>query len=170
MKFLAPNYSCLQNPWLGVTTPKIPILSVLNWICWTPPEKNSWVRHCTKLHLASCCRRSWLTRLWEYMRRMTDRFSCVFQQGLSRYHCRQQLHQLLLWFRHLHVPGLHVTQARHPYQQRGHGRYVTGNAPSLCGCRNSPWRTTLTNLCQLYPLFTDLYWGWVYSFWTVRVT
>jgi len=46
MKFLVPNYSCLQNPWLGGYRPQIPVLSVLNWICWTPPEKNSWVRHC----------------------------------------------------------------------------------------------------------------------------
>ena len=46
MKFLVPNYSCLQNPWLRGCRPQIPFLSVLNWICWTPPEKNSWVRHC----------------------------------------------------------------------------------------------------------------------------
>ena len=37
MKFLVPNYSCLQNPWLGGYGPQIPVLSVLNWICWTPP-------------------------------------------------------------------------------------------------------------------------------------
>ena len=37
MKFLVPNYSCLQNPWLGGCRPQIPVLSVLNWICWTPP-------------------------------------------------------------------------------------------------------------------------------------
>jgi len=37
MKFLVPNYSCLQNPWLGGYHPQIPILSVLNWICWIPP-------------------------------------------------------------------------------------------------------------------------------------
>ena len=39
MKFLVPNYSCLQNPWLGGYHPQIPVLSVLNWICWTslPP-------------------------------------------------------------------------------------------------------------------------------------
>jgi hypothetical protein len=37
MKFVVPNYSCLQNPWLGGHCPQIPILSVLNWICWTPP-------------------------------------------------------------------------------------------------------------------------------------
>jgi len=46
MKFLVPNYSCLQNPWLRGYRPQIPFLSVLNWICWTPPPRNnSWVRH-----------------------------------------------------------------------------------------------------------------------------
>ena len=29
MKFLVPNYSCLQNPWLGGYRPQIPVLSVL---------------------------------------------------------------------------------------------------------------------------------------------
>jgi len=28
MKFLVPNYSCLQNPWLGGYCPQIPVLSV----------------------------------------------------------------------------------------------------------------------------------------------
>ena len=28
MKFLVPNYSCLQNPWLGGYRPQIPVLSV----------------------------------------------------------------------------------------------------------------------------------------------
>jgi hypothetical protein len=37
IKFLVPNYSCLQNSWLGGHCPHIPVLSVLNWICWTPP-------------------------------------------------------------------------------------------------------------------------------------
>jgi len=48
MKFLVPNYSCLQNPWLGGYRRQIPVLSVLNWICWAspPPEQNSCVRHC----------------------------------------------------------------------------------------------------------------------------
>ena len=49
MKFLVPNYSCLQNPWLeGATAPRSPfsLSSVLNWIFWTPPpKKNSWLRH-----------------------------------------------------------------------------------------------------------------------------
>ena len=29
MKFLVPNYSCLQNPLLGGYRPQIPVLSVL---------------------------------------------------------------------------------------------------------------------------------------------
>ena len=45
MKFLVRNYSCLQNPWLGDYRHQIPVLSVLNWICWLPPEQNTWVRH-----------------------------------------------------------------------------------------------------------------------------
>ena len=49
MKFLVPNYSCLQNPWLGGYRPKIPVLSVLcpqlNLLNPPPPEQNSWVRH-----------------------------------------------------------------------------------------------------------------------------
>ena len=40
---LYQNYSCLQNPWLGGYRPQIPALSVLNWICWTPPQQNSCV-------------------------------------------------------------------------------------------------------------------------------
>jgi hypothetical protein len=47
MKFFVPNYSCLQNPWLGGYHPQNPVLPVLNWIYWTPPSKqNSWVRPC----------------------------------------------------------------------------------------------------------------------------
>ena len=29
MELLVPNYSCLQNPWLGGYRPQIPVLSVL---------------------------------------------------------------------------------------------------------------------------------------------
>jgi len=35
MKFLAPNYTSFQNHWLRYYSPQIPVLSVLNWICWT---------------------------------------------------------------------------------------------------------------------------------------
>ena len=36
MKFLVPNYNCLQNPWPGGYRPQIPVLSVL---C---PQLNGW--------------------------------------------------------------------------------------------------------------------------------
>jgi len=48
MKFLVPNYSCLQNTWLRGCRPKIPVLSVLcpqlNLLNPPTPEQNSWVR------------------------------------------------------------------------------------------------------------------------------
>ena len=52
MKFLVPNYSCHQNPWLGGYRPQIPVLSVLNWICWTPspPNKIPRVRHWIRVY------------------------------------------------------------------------------------------------------------------------
>ena len=42
MKFLVPNYSCLQNPWLGGYGPQIPVHSVLfpQLNFWTPPPNN----------------------------------------------------------------------------------------------------------------------------------
>ena len=43
MKFLVPNYSCLQNPWLRGYRPQIPVLSVLKWICWTPPPQTKFL-------------------------------------------------------------------------------------------------------------------------------
>jgi hypothetical protein len=46
MKFLVPNYSCLQNPWLGGLPPPDPrsLCPQLNLLS-PPPEQNSWVRH-----------------------------------------------------------------------------------------------------------------------------
>ena len=52
MKFLVPNYSYLQNPWLGGYRPQIPVLSVLRPqlnLLNPPPEQSSWVRHCDQL-------------------------------------------------------------------------------------------------------------------------
>jgi len=44
MKFLLPNYSCLQNPWPGSYRPQIPVLSVLcpqqNLLNPPPPRTN----------------------------------------------------------------------------------------------------------------------------------
>jgi len=50
MKFLVPNYSCLQNPLLGGYRTKIPVLSVLcpqlNLLNPPhPPKQNFWIRH-----------------------------------------------------------------------------------------------------------------------------
>jgi hypothetical protein len=55
MKFLVPNYSCLQNPCLGDYRPEIPVLSVLcpQLNLLTPPNKNSWIRHWLGLQLES---------------------------------------------------------------------------------------------------------------------
>ena len=55
MKFLVPNYSCLQNPWLGGYRPQIPVLSVLcpqlNFLSPPLPKKNFWLRHCIRSFL-----------------------------------------------------------------------------------------------------------------------
>ena len=55
MNFLVPNYSCLQNFWLGGLVPPDPHslcpLSSTEFVePPPPPEQNSWVRHCLKLH------------------------------------------------------------------------------------------------------------------------
>ena len=52
MKFLVPNYSCLQNPWLEGYRPPDPRsvspLSSTEFVEPPPPlpRKNSWIRHC----------------------------------------------------------------------------------------------------------------------------
>ena len=61
MKFLVPNYSCLQNTWLGGYCPQIPFLSVLNWICWTPPP-NKIPGYATACCHISSHRKSWCYR------------------------------------------------------------------------------------------------------------
>jgi len=49
MKFLVPNYSCLQNPWLGGYRPPDPRslcpVSSTEFVEPHLPEQNSWVRH-----------------------------------------------------------------------------------------------------------------------------
>ena len=53
MKFLVPNYSCLQNPWLGGYRPQIPVLCPqLNLLNPPPsPEQNFWVLHWAVVHV-----------------------------------------------------------------------------------------------------------------------
>ena len=66
IKFLVPNYSCLQSPWLGGYRPQIPVLSLLcpelNLLN-PPPEQNSWVRHSKKVFLDVSSRMSFNIRL-----------------------------------------------------------------------------------------------------------
>jgi len=52
MKFLVPNYSCLQNPWLGATAPRTPfsLSYVFNLICWTPPPPNKTPGYATDIY------------------------------------------------------------------------------------------------------------------------
>ena len=53
MKFLVPNYSCLQIRGLPPPDPHslCPLFS--NEFVEPPPEKNSWVRHCSHMLPAS---------------------------------------------------------------------------------------------------------------------
>jgi len=56
MKFLVPNYSCLQNPWLGGYCPQIPVLFVLcsqlNLLYPSPPP-NKIPGYATVYHVSS---------------------------------------------------------------------------------------------------------------------
>ena len=60
MKFLVPNYSCLQNPWLGGYRPPDPRslcpLSSTEFVepPRPPPEQNSWVPPCFPPNTAKC--------------------------------------------------------------------------------------------------------------------
>ena len=76
MKFLVPNYSCLQNPWLGGYRPQIPILSVLspqlNLLNPPPPKKipvYSTVQHCQRAEGEWECQTSGGWMEWWGMRR-----------------------------------------------------------------------------------------------------
>ena len=58
IKFLVPNYSCLQNPWLGGYCPQIPVLCPQLNLLNPRPEQNSWVRQCKRpsfLHFRIVC-------------------------------------------------------------------------------------------------------------------
>jgi len=73
MKFLVPNYSCLQNPWLPPPRSPFSLSSVLKWICWTPlpPEQNSWSRH-------------WLSEKQIWSSRKTKGLKKMFAEGMMR--------------------------------------------------------------------------------------
>jgi hypothetical protein len=96
MKFLVPNYSCLQNPclgggvpppdWGGYRPPQIPV-SVLNWICCTPPNKIAGYATDT-----ICISKGWMkvnkTVLCHAYKLQTQIFSVIFQAacGVFSFH------------------------------------------------------------------------------------
>ena len=72
MKFLVPNYSCLQFRGLPPTDPRsvCPQLNLLN----PPRKKKSWVRQCGRVTVHGCTVRSPLTGC-QVTSRSRDRFS-----------------------------------------------------------------------------------------------
>ena len=48
MKFIVPNYSCLQNPWIGGCAPRSLFSLSSTEFVEPPSEKNSWVCHCSE--------------------------------------------------------------------------------------------------------------------------
>jgi hypothetical protein len=81
MKFLVPNYSCLQNPWRGGYRPQIPVLSVLcpQLNLLNPhPEQNSWVRHWSHLKIPGA---KWVTTPILHWGRMDIRRQSAWRCG-----------------------------------------------------------------------------------------
>jgi len=78
MKFLVPNYSCLQSPWLRGYHPQIPVLSVLcpQLNLLNPPEKNSWLRHWPRYSKRSVSFRSPQQTLYAPLLCHLPRLSC----------------------------------------------------------------------------------------------
>ena len=107
MKFLVPNYSCLQNPWLGGYRPQIPVLSVLcpQLNLLNPLEQNSWVRHCVQTwNWVALQIRTHLTT-WRQTA-LTSRLSCLptRSQSVWRHHGGRLIHhdQLFKYLKPLH--------------------------------------------------------------------
>ena len=99
MKFLVPNYSCLQNPWLGGYRPQIPVLSVLcpqlNLLNNPPPRTKflgTPLKQC--LVLTSFPRQPWLRERSSMLRWYVRCLSCwspVLKCGIFVFH------QLGIW-------------------------------------------------------------------------
>ena len=83
MKFLVPNYSCLQNPWLGGYRPQIPIHSVLcsQLNLLTPPSPNKIPGYATDLE-TSRLRRPWLALGRSAIGKGIKRNCCDLSNGL----------------------------------------------------------------------------------------
>ena len=112
MKFLVPNYSCLQNPWLGGYRPQIPVLSVLcpELNLLNPSEQNSLVRHCLNVIILSV---------------MFERSIVSSSSRVSRWKWRRYDHQNM----RNHVPG---NTASHPKSPES--SCTITNITALCIC------------------------------------
>ena len=82
MKFLVPNYSCLQNPWVGGYRPQIPVFPVLcpqlNLLNPLPPEQNSWVSHCSLIILSNLMmRKSEMAETCSWYIKYNCKYNCV---------------------------------------------------------------------------------------------
>jgi len=113
MKFLVLNYSCLQNPWLGGYRPQIPVLSVLNWICWTPSEKKNpgyatgWTYPRASVDSSVCSRLEssgvflWIVvKLWDTMKgsEFPNRLSVNELSGRGTVLCESGKSSVLRWW------------------------------------------------------------------------
>ena len=79
MKFLVPNYSCLQNPRLGGYRPQIPVLSVLcpQLNLLNSPEKNSWVHQSSKPKHSVSCPNIYMCNVWKFLTRTLSALNMV---------------------------------------------------------------------------------------------
>ena len=73
MKFLVPNYSCLQNPWLGGYAPRFPFSLSSTEFVEPPPEKTPGFATDCRLSLASNNRAvMWAVGQWAAKRIRTE--------------------------------------------------------------------------------------------------
>jgi len=108
IKFLVPNYSCLQNP--GGYRPHIPVLSVLcpqlN-LLKPPHEQNSWVRHClssTPYNFNNWQRRLIKCLSWLQVRRQfeLDYFSAI------KIECLIPVSLYIIWMAHTSCTVIYI--------------------------------------------------------------
>jgi len=117
-KFLVPNYSCFQNPWLEGYRPQIPVLSVLrpqlNLLNPPPTEQNSWIRHCYREFIAKKTLHSATKILLEPCLVRGSQFSssCVMYFPCYRYHVHTTS-------RSLQHECLYTTQTVYSVQKKG---------------------------------------------------
>jgi hypothetical protein len=95
MKFLVPNYSCLQNPWLGGNHPQIPVLSVLcpQLNLLNPPKQNSWVHHWPVLFVHA----HWQTGAFSAQQTACNSMLCNNSEHQCCHQVPQPLHSMVFW-------------------------------------------------------------------------